>query len=196
VKHYFTLDLLATIPFDYIIMIIESSVYVRYFRLLRLLKLYRLIEIGSIINQHTTVNVPIFRIFVLFVSFILVSHWFNCIMILFAKWELGAGRRFDGKSLISYLQRSSSVKLPPVEEWTAWQLYFNLLILSVCFMGSVMYGDIIPFTMSEEIISLFWMILGRVFIAFLFAEMSSYVSQQYKNYNDHLNERNRVLQWI
>jgi hypothetical protein len=42
-------------------------------------------------------------------------------------------------------------------------------------MGSIVYGDIIPFTISEETVSIFEMIIGRMFIAFLFAEMSSYV---------------------
>ena len=52
-------------------------------------------------------------------------------------------------------------------------------------MGSIMYGDIIPFTISEETLSIFYMIVGRAFIAFLFAEVSSYVQHQYSAYDDH-----------
>ncbi len=58
---------------------------------------------------------------------------------------------------------------------TVWQLYFNILILSVCYMGSIVYGDLIVFTLSEEAISTAYMILGRLFIAFLFAEVSGYI---------------------
>lgn len=60
-----------------------------------------------------------------------------------------------------------------------------MYILNICFMGSIMYGDIIPFTISEETLSIFYMIVGRAFIAFLFAEVSSYVKHQYSAYDDH-----------
>lgn len=63
-------------------------------------------------------------------------------------------------------------------------------------MGSIVYGDIIPFTVSEETLSLIEMLIGRVFIAFLFAEMSNYVQYQYQAYNNHINERDVVLKWI
>jgi Ion channel len=81
--------------------------------------------------------------------------------------------------------KSSESSLPAPHLWTPWELYFNYIILSVCFMGSIMYGDIIPFTLAEEVVSIFEMLIGRVFIAFLFAEVANYVSQQYSAYDDH-----------
>jgi hypothetical protein len=71
------------------------------------------------------------------------------------------------------------VKLPPPSKQTVWELYANLFILACCFMGSIVYGDIIPFTVSEELVSLIEMLIGRVFIAFLFAEMANYVQYQH-----------------
>lgn len=53
-------------------------------------------------------------------------------------------------------------------------------------MGSIMYGDITPFTISEETVSIFEMLIGRVFIAFMFAEISSYIGQKYQSYNEHM----------
>jgi hypothetical protein len=50
-----------------------------------------------------------------------------------------------------------------------------MILLAFCYVGSIVYGDIIPFTISEETVSLIEMLIGRVFIAFLFAEMSNYV---------------------
>ena len=46
-------------------------------------------ELVILIRQHTTVNVPILRIWILAILMIIIAHWFNCIMLLFAKWELG-----------------------------------------------------------------------------------------------------------
>lgn len=127
---------------------------------------------ACLVPLHTTINVPIFRISVLFVSFIFIAHWFNCALLFAGIWEYSRQTRFDGKTLLGWLIKSSSTELPTPDLWTPWQLYFNLLVLSTCYMGSIVYGDIIPFTLSEELISVFEMILGRIFIAFLFAEIS------------------------
>jgi len=71
-----------------------------------------------------------------------------------------------------------------------------LILLAFCYVGSIVYGDIIPFTISEETVSLIEMLIGRVFIAFLFAEMSNYVQCKYQAYNNHIDERDVVLKWI
>jgi hypothetical protein len=63
-------------------------------------------------------------------------------------------------------------------------------------MGSIVYGDIIPFTISEETVSIIEMIIGRMFIAFLFAEMSSYVQTKYQAYDNHIMEKNIIMKWI
>jgi len=63
-------------------------------------------------------------------------------------------------------------------------------------MGSIMYGDIIPFTMSEELLGIFQMIIGRMFISFLFAEISSYVSSKYSTYNNHISIKSRIVKWM
>ena len=59
-----------------------------------------------------------------------------------------------------------------------------------------MYGDIIPFTMSEELLGIFQMIIGRMFISFLFAEISSYVSSKYSTYNNHISIKSRIVKWM
>jgi hypothetical protein len=111
VHRHLILDLLATIPFDYLLSIIDDTPIIRYFRILRLMKFYRLFELVDIIRQHTTVNVPLFRISLLFITFILMAHWFNCILLLFARWELYQERRFDGKTLLEWLYKSSDTAL-------------------------------------------------------------------------------------
>lgn len=68
-----------------------------------------------------------------------------------------------------------STSLPTPDKMSVWDLYFNTLILGTCFMGSIMYGDIIPYTLLEETVCIFQMLLGRVFISFLFAEVAGYV---------------------
>jgi hypothetical protein len=188
--------MLSSVPWDYLFSSIAGSLVVlRYFRLFRLLKMYRLFEIASLIRQHTSISVPLFRIGVMFVAFVVIAHWFNCVLLLAGLWELDQHRRFDGKTLLRWLINSSAGDMPPPELWTPWQLYFNMLILAVCFMGSIMYGDIIPFTLSEEILSILFMIIGRGFISFLFAEVSSYVQQQYAAFDNHTYQEGVVVNW-
>jgi hypothetical protein len=103
IKTYFACDVLACIPFDYILMLLDNSPASRYFRLLRLLKAYRISEIASLFQKNTSMNVVIYRILVLFIAFIFCSHWFNCILLYFTRWEYGQARRFDGKTLLEWL---------------------------------------------------------------------------------------------
>ena len=58
------------------------------------------------------------------------------------------------------------------------------------------FGDIIPYTISEELFGLFDMLIGRLFISFIFAEVASYVSSHYQTYNYHMNQRNKVMKWL
>lgn len=43
-------------------------------------------------------------------------------------------------------------------------------------MGAVMYGDVIPMAMSEQVFTFCAMIVARMYLAFLFAEAASYLS--------------------
>ena len=43
------------------------------------------------------------------------------------------------------------------------------------FLGSGVFGDTVAFTVSEEFFATTFMIVGRCFVAFLFAEAASYV---------------------
>ena len=47
-------------------------------------------------------------------------------------------------------------------------------------MGAVMYGDIIPFTMQEQLFDFIAMYTCRLFLAFLFSEAASYLSTIHK----------------
>jgi|LauGreDrversion4_2_1035121.scaffolds.fasta_scaffold34056_3 hypothetical protein len=45
IKHNFAMDVIASVPFDYILLLLDNSPAAAYFRILRLLKVYRLSEI-------------------------------------------------------------------------------------------------------------------------------------------------------
>ena len=43
-------------------------------------------------------------------------------------------------------------------------------------MGAVMYGDIIPFTLAEQLFTFCAMLTARIYLAFVFAEAANYLS--------------------
>ena len=83
----------------------------------------------------------------------------------------------------------------PYEELTMMEAYIPFLYLSSCTMGAVMYGDIIPLAMNEQIIDFLDMFTGRLFLAFLFAESASYLSQVHNAQTTHTNRLQRIKDW-
>ena len=62
-------------------------------------------------------------------------------------------------------------------------------------MGAVMYGDIIPFAMSEQLFDFIAMFTCRMFLAFLFAEAASYLSSVHKSASEHTKKLQRIRNW-
>jgi len=60
-------------------------------------------------------------------------------------------------------------------------------------MGAVMYGDIIPFTLSEQIFTFGTMFTARIYLAFLYAEAASYLSSVHQAYTLHIQKRTNIL---
>lgn len=54
-------------------------------------------------------------------------------------------------------------------------------------MGAVMYGDLIPLAMSEQLIDFFDMFGGKLFLSFLFAEAANYLSAVHSTQTAHAN---------
>lgn len=75
------------------------------------------------------------------------------------------------------------------------ELYIQFIYLSSCTMGAVMYGDIIPFAMSEQLFDFIAMFTCRVFLAFLFAEAASYLSSIHKSASEHTKRIQLVKEW-
>jgi cyclic nucleotide gated channel len=62
-------------------------------------------------------------------------------------------------------------------------------------MGAVMYGDMIPFAMSEQLFGLVAMFTCRIFLAFLFAEGATYLSNLHKSASQHTKTVAQIKDW-
>lgn len=58
---------------------------------------------------------------------------------------------------------------------TPYEVYFSIFVMSIGYFGSLMYGDIVPYTNAEEILTVIIIMLGTLFVAFFFAEIASLV---------------------
>lgn len=88
---------------------------------------------------------------------------------------------YKDKFTANFTYQQTPDKLSPIE------LYIPYLYLSSCTMGAVMYGDIIPFARSEQLIDFIDMFACRLFLAFLFAESASYLSRMHSAQTTHTN---------
>lgn len=198
-RHYIRsklfIDLLASIPFDYIFKLIDSSSQIpNWLRLLRLLKLYRVIEILKSFQLHK--NPEYLIITLLYFLMILIGHWQASFLAIVVKWEYGSCRRFDCQTLLAQLKTSSSTDLPDVKDWTLWELYQNLIGLCLGLQASIMYGDIAPFTIAEQSLFSFYMLMGKLFVCFLIAEIQSIVTRALARTDKHMLETEALACWM
>lgn len=73
-------------------------------------------------------------------------------------------------------------------------MYANFMITATSF--SITFGDVMPFTIAEEVLAIIQIIVGRLLMAFFFAEVSSYVGLKFTAYDDHLDQYNIVRTWL
>jgi len=74
--------------------------------------------------------------------------------------------------------------------------YLQFLYLSSGTMGAVMYGDIIPFALSEQLFTFVAMFTARIFLAFLFAEAAGFLSSLHSSYSNHVLRLNKITKWM
>ena len=63
-----------------------------------------------------------------------------------------------------------------IEHLEIYEQYVNCLYWAYATLGTVAYGDIIPVAPCEKIYGIIWMILSKVFTAFIYAEAANVVS--------------------
>ena len=63
-------------------------------------------------------------------------------------------------------------------------------------MSASIYGDVIPYTPLEQFYTSIITLLSRLFLAFLYGEISSFMSSYYKVYIDHVNKTALMVEWL
>lgn len=124
-------DLLATVPFEYIMLAFSVDLmWCRWIRLLRLLKFIRVLEIRLITKFHANINLNLFTIFQLFVIYGSAAHVFACCYVFICNREVYQKRRFDGNEMYENITGRPFSTLPPIPEMDHFSRYVQCLYLT------------------------------------------------------------------
>eukprot|EP01083_Nonionella_stella_P064890 169591_1 len=171
VKHYFstwfTLDFVASFPFDFVMSLInggtESSIsllprLVRLFKLSRLFRLARLQRILRRVQLQLGIRNSTNKILKFSGAAVLCAHWMACcfyaVSTVSGNSELG--------SFPSWVDRLAASGKNQLDSSSVSHTYIAALYWSLTTMTSIGYGDVAPKTPSERIFGIFGMICGAV----------------------------------
>ena len=63
-------------------------------------------------------------------------------------------------------------------------------------VGGTIYGDIIPYAMSEQLFNQVTTFLSRIVVAFIYAQASGYISSIYMTYSNHIESKNMLIEYL
>lgn len=193
----FFLDLVSIIPVDYVLLIFGANQQVIAFsRALRLIKMYKYADYIRTWRKHSNVKIALFTMFLMFILFIIISHLMGCAFFYVGRHEYGHSRRYDGQTMFANTLDRDFLNLQPVVEMSILEQYVHFVYLAACHMGAVMYGDMIPLTISEQMVAFCVMFVARIYLAFLYAEAAAYLSSVHSAYSNHIRVRTTVIKYL
>lgn len=192
-KGWFTIDFLSIFPYDFLTWYIEQTIenadvsilrLMRIIRLTRLAKILRVLRASRIIARYDD-NVGIsfvkFRITKYCLLIICSVHWFACMLRLVTLIE---GDETNNWIMAYY----GTMDVPPGE------VYNTAIYWSMVTFTSVGYGDLLPQTQAEILMTTLVILMSACLFAFLLGSVTSLVAsldvqeQEYFGLRDALNE--------
>lgn len=190
-------DLLAVLPIDYFLLLFGvDQQTVAFVRALRLVKLYKPLDYIRTWRRHSNVKIALFTLFLMFILFVIISHVMGCMLFYVGRHEVGQNRRYDGQTLFENTIERDFLTLKPVVEMSIIEQYVHFFYLSACTMGAVMYGDMIPLTLTEQMVDFCAMFVARIYLAFLYAEAAAYLSSVHSAYSNHVRVRSTIIKYL
>lgn len=115
------MDLLATFPFEYILITTGNLDAARYVLLFRLLKVGRLVETCEIIRKNSRHSYSTACFFVeLFTLFGYLMHWLACLYGWLGRREHERNPRYDGNTFFRDFTSRPYITLGPLEDLSYW----------------------------------------------------------------------------
>jgi len=164
--------------------------------ILKLLKLLRLQELSQILKHNSSMNGSVATLLQLLLYVTMSGHIASCAMLFIANLEYNKCSRFDCKTIFWSLNVPSFAIQGPVETLSPFELYGNMWYSGGSLIMCASFGDLVPYAPSEIICSCITMLVGRILIAFVCAEFSSYLQGQYASIEEYTTKVNFLKRWM
>jgi len=190
---WFTLDVLALLPYDFLVVLIESATDSGNLEMLRLLRVIRFLRLGKVLrvlrasriirryDDRHGISFVKFRITKFIFLSLLSVHWGACLLRIIVLIE---DKATDNWIYYYY----GTMDVPPAD-------VYNLAIYFVVMTGtSVGYGDVLPRTNTEILATTFIMVAGACVLIFLLGSVASMLNtmdnqqKEYYKLRDTLND--------
>jgi len=187
-KTWFSVDLLANLPYGEIIAIadggishfIHGRIYgasLQYSRVLKLLRTFKWFKIKKVLTKYqdhieSRVMIGVLGLFSLLLYVIFLAHWLACI------WHLTGLKSLE-------VEPESWLSVHGYQAESVPERYVTSLFWAITTMLTVGYGDITPVNIIERIVNIFGMLLGCA----VFAYSMNSIGLMFRNINLERNKK-------
>ena len=169
----FKLDLIAAIPFDYLLYpIFQWNIRSEAFQIARLNRIFRFHRLYT--DPLLESKKPLFRLLRLSFMLLLLCHWVGSIF-----WYIGT--KETGNDIFD----SPWPTFIGIDTADFWTQYVNSLYFAIVTIITVGYGDIHPNTNAEKFASIVAIMVGALFYAVIFGNVAIVVKNMSSKVNSH-----------
>ncbi|XP_038048828.1 potassium voltage-gated channel subfamily H member 8-like isoform X2 [Patiria miniata] len=177
-KTWFFIDILAAVPFDFIVLVsnVDTVATIQLLKLARLLRLLRLLQKIERYSQYSAITLTF-----LMLAFALLAHWLGCVWYGIGTMEIDSHQNWNlgwintlGEDLHTPITNNGSEGGPRNESKYITSLYFTLSSLT-----SVGFGNVSANTDIEKIFTIIVMLIGALCHAAVFGNVTAIVQRMY-----------------
>lgn len=173
-KTWFTIDFVSAIPFDYFIPDeFEGAATVA--GLLKTARLLRLVRVSRKMDRYSEYGLAV--VFLLTSLFTLVAHWLACIWHVIGREEIGVPYGWI-QLLAGTLNKPINESLPGSGPGAGTR-YITALYFTLTSLTSIGFGNVAPNTDNEKIFSVITMLIGALFYAVIFGNLTAIIQRLY-----------------
>ena len=183
-RGWFLIDFLSIFPFDALPSASSNVRVMRLLKLLRLFKLLRVLKSMRIINKYidrVSFSYSTYELVSMMVGCVVMAHWTAC------AWQMSTTFE-DGP--IDWVRAHGFETVPAAEK------YLAAMHLSVMTVTTIGYGDIVPKTIIERIVSIFTMFVGASVYGYVLGAISGIAASMNVAGNDFKRAMDNLNAWM